>query len=352
MDEASKDGQGKASHKHRILWLRALAGVVLLGALGLVWWLHLRHFESTDDAYLDANIVRLAPQIPGRVSAVLVDDNATVRPGQILVQINSADVRNRVAAARTQQLQAQAQVANSRAQIEVNQAAWREARDQAVAAEAEAGNAASELARYRHLAELNGSAVAEQALQQYATAAARTAAQRDAALDSGQMHLAQVRAAQTQLHAGEIQVHFLQVELDQAARNLGYASVVAPVDGHIAQKSVAVGDYVQPGTQLLAIVPLQLWITANFKETQLEGMHPGQPVAITIDACPDREVTGHVDSIQRGAGQAFGLLPAENATGNFVKVVQRVPVKILLDTHPADCILGPGMSVESTVRVR
>jgi membrane fusion protein (multidrug efflux system) len=141
-------------------------------------------------------------------------------------------------------------------------------------------------------------------------------------------------------------------QLNEASINAGYAQIIAPVRGHVAQKTVAVGNYVQPGTQLLAIVPLDIWVTANFKETQLALMRVGQRVDIHVDACPKDHIRGHVDSIQRGAGQAFGILPPENATGNYVKVVQRVPVKILFDDHPADCPLGPGMSVEPRVRVR
>ena len=138
----------------------------------------------------------------------------------------------------------------------------------------------------------------------------------------------------------------------QARLNLGYAHIVAPVDGHVVQRTVALGNYVTPGQQLMAIVPLQVWVTANFKETQLAHMRAGQPVTVDVDACPDADLRGHVDSIQRGAGQAFGILPPENATGNFVKVVQRVPVKIVLDRLPHNCPLGPGMSVMPSVKVR
>jgi membrane fusion protein (multidrug efflux system) len=125
-----------------------------------------------------------------------------------------------------------------------------------------------------------------------------------------------------------------------------------PVAGTIAQKTVAPGNYVQPGTQLMAIVPLQVWITANYKETQLDLMRVNQKVTVKVDACPHAKIEGHVDSIQRGAGQAFAILPPENATGNYVKVVQRVPVKIVIDQAPKDCPLGPGMSVQPKVKVR
>ncbi len=143
----------------------------------------------------------------------------------------------------------------------------------------------------------------------------------------------------------------LDAQIATARLNLGYAHIIAPVDGRIAQRSVAPGNYVSPGQDLMALVPRRVWVTANFKETQLALMRPGQHVAVTIDSC-GADIPGHVDSIQAGAGQAFGILPPENATGNYVKVVQRVPVKIMLDQMPKDCVLGPGMSVEPRVTVR
>jgi membrane fusion protein (multidrug efflux system) len=128
--------------------------------------------------------------------------------------------------------------------------------------------------------------------------------------------------------------------------------VTAPVDGHIVNRTVAVGTYVTPGQQMMAIVPLHLWVRANFKETMIAALRPGQRVSIHIDACPQADARGHVVSIQRGSGEAFALLPPENATGNYIKVVQRVPVRIALDSAPTGCVLGPGMSVEPTVRIR
>ncbi|HEY2179322.1 MAG TPA: HlyD family secretion protein, partial [Caulobacteraceae bacterium] len=172
------------------------------------------------------------------------------------------------------------------------------------------------------------------------------------AAKAAQSRAAQVAAARTQVTAGQDQVRAAQAQLADAGVNLAYTRVVAPVSGHVTQRSVALGDYVQPGTQVMAIVPLEIWVTANFKETQLARIRPGQSVAIKVDACPEGKIPGRVDSIQRGAGQAFGVLPPENATGNYVKVVQRVPVKIVFDRLPRDCPLGPGMSVTPTVRVR
>jgi membrane fusion protein (multidrug efflux system) len=335
-----------------ILLLSIATAVVVVAVGGLLWWLHARHFESTDDAFIDAHIVRLAPQIAGRVTAVLVNDNQRVEPGQPIVVIDSADFKTRVAQAQAQRAQAQAQVDNAHAQIQVNLAAYQQSRADIAVAEAQATNAALDLARYQRLAALNQAAVAQQQFDQLQATARQTAAQRDAAVQASQMHSAQVAAARTLVASSEQQVEAAQAQLDDAGLNLGYARIDAPAAGHVTQMSVAVGDYIQPGTQILAIVPLQLWVTANFKETQLALMRVGQPATIEIDACPARIIRGHVDSIQRGAGQAFGILPPENATGNYVKVVQRVPVKILLDETVADCPLGPGMSVEPRVTVR
>ena len=182
--------------------------------------------------------------------------------------------------------------------------------------------------------------------------AEQTAAQRDSARKTTRTRAAQVAAARTQVKSNQDQVKAAEAQLQEANVNLGYNRLVAPVAGHVTQKTVAVGNYVQAGTQLLAIVPLKVWVTANFKETQLANMRVGQPVTVKVDACPGSKVTGKIDSIQRGAGQAFGILPPENATGNYVKVVQRVPVKIVLDSYPHECPLGPGMSVSPKVRVR
>jgi membrane fusion protein (multidrug efflux system) len=251
-----------------------------------------------------------------------------------------------------QQAAAQAQVANARAQIRVSEAAYGQSRADIGAAEAPARIAALDLARYQRLASLNPAAVAAQQLDQAQNTEQQTSAQLDAVLQASQMRLAQLGASHALLLAGDKQVDVAKAQLDEAGISLGYTRIVAPIAGHVTQRSVAVGDYVQPGTQILAIVPLQLWVTANFKETQVAGMRAGQPVTVSADACPAARLTGHLDSVQRGAGQAFAILPPENATGNFVKVVQRVPVKIILDGIPSDCLLGPGMSVEPQIRVR
>lgn len=355
--EDRKDDEEPKKKKKGLLQrplLLIVGAVVLLAILigGLLWWLHARHFETTDDAYVDTHIVRLAPQISGQVVRVLAVDNEFVRAGDLLVLIDSASTQTQVAQAEAQRAQAQAQVDNALAQVRVNAAAYRQAQADVAAAQAPASNAALDLARYNALLALNRLAVAQQQLDQARAQAVQTAAQRDAAMRTVQERQEQIAASRTQVTAGRDQVRAAQAQLNAAGINLGYTKITAPVDGYITQKTVALGNYVQPGTQMMAMVPTRLWVTANFKETQLANMRVGQLVTLHVDACPGDKFKGHVDSIQRGSGQAFGVLPPENATGNFVKVVQRVPVKIVFDNTFANCPLGPGMSVEPSVRVR
>ena len=333
-DDDSNDGKDgdkdeKKDEKPSIfqsIWFKigVVVLVIVLLIAGLIWWLIERQYENTDDAFIDTHIVHISPQIAGQVVAIRVNDNQRVRKGQMLVIINSAD-----ADARLNQVQAQ------KAQAETQY-------EQAVASEtgaaAQAENAQRDLARYRLLQRSSPAAVAQQQIDQAVATYRNAVAQQDA-------DRAQIAGARAQIKVDDAQIAAAQL-------NLSYTQIVSPIDGTIAQRSVALGNYVSPGEELLAIVPLQLWVTANFKETQLALMRVGQHVRIEVDACGDRTVKGHVDSIQRGAGQAFGILPPENATGNYVKVVQRVPVKIVLDRVPRNCVLGPGMSVEPTVKVR
>ena len=258
------------------------------------------------------------------MTAVRVNDNQLVHKGDVLVEINSADAQ-----ARLNQIQAE------KAQAETQ---YQQSLDTQKGAAAQAENAERELARYRQLQRTLPAAVSQQQIDQATAADDNAAAQRDAAHQEVSGAIAQINDYAAQIATAQL--------------SLSYTRVVAPIDGHIAQRDVAAGDYVLLGQQMLAIVPLQLWVTANFKETQFADMRVGQSVTVKVDACGSAELLGHIESIQRGAGQAFEILPPENATGNYVKVVQRVPVKIALDKIPPDCPLGPGISVVPRVKVR
>ena len=320
-----QNGKPKRSiFRNPLLRIGVVVVVLALIVGGILYWLHARQYESTDDAFIDTHIVQIAPQIAAQVTRIYVTDNQLVRAGQPLVDLNPADPQARIAQIVAQQEQAQMQIDQARA----NEAS----------AAAQAQNAGRDLARYRYLKRTSPLAVAQQQIDQAEASAKSATAQRN--------------ATEAQIRGAQAQIKVLKAQLTQAQINLGYTHITAPVDGTIAQRTVALGNYVTPGVQMMAIVPLQIWITANFKETQLAYMRLRQPATVSIDACPAAEIRGHVDSVQRGAGQAFGILPPENATGNYVKVVQRVPVKIVLDRVPRDCLLGPGMSVEPTVKVR
>jgi membrane fusion protein, multidrug efflux system len=366
-DKGGKDDKDGKKKGPKPLTIAILVIVVLaLLILGVVYWLHARQFESTDDAFIDTHLVRLAPRISGRVSEILVEDNQNVTAGQTVIRIDPRDQEASLAQAQAQKSQAQAQIAQAEAtlrqnaaQVRVSQATYTQNLAQAQSSAAQATNAARDLVRYQTLKGVNPQAVSQQQLDQAQSQAQSTSAQRDAALRQAAAAREQIAATQAQsgtaraqIAAGQAQVAAADAQIRSAQLQLSYTTVEAPEPGVVAQRSVALGNYVNAGAQIMAIVPLHTWVTANFKETQLAHMRAGQGVTVHVDACPEAKITGHVDSIQHGSGQAFGLLPPENATGNFVKVVQRVPVKILIDNAPKDCPLGPGLSVEPKVKVR
>ena len=334
----------------KVLVIGAIVIVVLLIG-GIFYWLHARQYVSTDDAFVDTHVVRLAPQVSGEVMRVLVGDNAVVRAGQVLVEIDSSTVRAQLDQAQAQRGQAIAQIGQAQAQVGVSQAAYHQARDQAVGLDAQAAQAQSDARRLTGLQASTPRAVAAQQVDQTVAQARQTTAQRDAALRQADGAAAQVKAARTQIEGARAVLTAANATIAENQITLGRTTIVAPVAGYVSQKTVAAGGYVQPGQQLMAIVPLEMWVTANFKETQLKNMRVGQSVEMSVDACPVA-LHGKVNSIQRGAGQAFSLLPSENATGNYVKVVQRVPVKITFEDVPRTCPLGPGLSVSPTVKVR
>jgi membrane fusion protein (multidrug efflux system) len=327
--------------------------VVAAGIGGTEWWLEARNWISTDDAFIDVHMVQISPQVAGRVARVLITDNQQVRAGQPLLDIDPADFQARLDQATANQQSAAGMLAQARAQLAVARANRDELRAEVGVAAANATNAAIDLKRYQDLARINSSAISRQQLDT-ATATARSSA---ANLIAAQRKVvaaeAQVAYARTQVATAKAGVQAAAAQVEEARLDLSYTRLVAPEAGHIAHLSVAIGDYVQVGQALMALVPNDVWVTANFKETDLDHMRVGQPVDIEIDAYPDRIFHGHVNSFQAGSGTAFSLLPPENATGNYVKVVQRVPVKIVFNDPPqARPLLGPGMSVVPYVRIR
>jgi membrane fusion protein (multidrug efflux system) len=327
-----------------------LFGVLaLLGGAVLYLWLAGRGVESTDDAFIDGHVSQVAAQIGGRVVAIAVQDNEVVRAGQELVRIDGSDEQARLEQALAGQAQAAAQLEQARATLAVRRADLGQADATVRVTEADLVQARQDLARYRAI---NPRAITRQVLDN-ATATSRAAearleANRQAAAG---MH-AQLAVAAAQVRAAEAAVQTAESNVALARLQLSYTHVVAPAPGRVTRRTVELGNYINPGQALLAIVQPDLWVTANFKETQLERIRPGQHARIRIDAFPGEPLDGHVDSLQAGTGSVFAALPSENATGNFVKVVQRLPVKIVFDGDAAARLpLAPGMSVVPRIEV-
>ena len=344
--------------RSRTVWARlSLVLVLLAGALVSVgYWYMTKDQESTDDAYTDGKSITVAPQVAGTVVALDVTDNQLVKAGDTLIEIDP----RAYAAARDEAAAnlgvAEAQLNNARLRLETARIEFpaRLASAQAQLEQAQAAQFKADADARRQLA-LPRQATTQQDIDA-ATATRRNAAaqvaEAQAALQQADMvhqFVAESEAQATQLQA---QVALARARLDEAALNLSWTKVTAPQDGWSTRRNVEYGNYVQAGQAILALVTPEVWVTANFKESQLDRMRPGQRVDITIDAYPDRKLTGHVDSIQRGSGARFTAFPAENATGNFVKVVQRVPVKIIIDSGLDPSLPLPlGLSVDPVVRL-
>ncbi len=337
---------GREPAKTKMAWretLRSRRGLVIAIVIGAIvvllllvlWWLHARRYESTDDAFIDTRTVQISAQVAAAIVNVPVTDNQVVDAGAELARL---DDRDYVA----QRDQAQASVDNLTAQIAAQQAKIEQADKQVAQGRAALTFAQQESDRYRELAQ-KGTATTEQA-QQYSS----NLLQSQASLAAAQANAVAIAKQDPVLEA---QLKTSQAQLEQADANLSRTIITAPVVGRVTKLTAAKGGYAAVGQVLMMFVPRDMWVTANFKETQLDLIRPGQPVTIELDSFPGRTFQGHIDSIQSGSGTAFSLLPAENATGNYVKIVQRVPVKIVFD-QPPDVQLGPGMSAVPTVKVR
>ncbi len=331
-----------------------VAAALLLVAIVVVaiwaWWYE-SHFVSTDDAFVATRIVTVSPRVSGQVIAVPVTDNQRVGIGEVLVRLDPTPYRVALQQALAAEQLAETGLGQAHANVAVANAALLQARAAYTSAQAQAANARADLRRYRFLRQRNAKAVARTQMDRVVTAARSVGAEARAARQRVVGAEAQIAAARAALAGAAARVASARAAVKAARLNLSYTIVRAAQAGHVTQKSVAVGNYISPGQELMALVPTNLWVTANFKETDLDVIHPGQRATISIDACPNADVHGHVQSIQRGSGEAFDLLPPQNATGNYVKVVQRVPVRIVFDAIPRGCVLGPGMSVEPKIRI-
>jgi len=337
--------------KRAALALALALGIAAAADFGYGYLTTGRYLESTDDAYVKADSTIVAPRVSGYIADVLVADNQKVEAGQLLARIDDRDFRTALSQAHADVAASEAAVRNLDAQITLQQPVIEQGTADVAAAEANLQFAREEQARYDGLMKTGSGTV-------------QRAQQTDAALRE---KIAQLQHGKSGLSAAQKKVDVLTTEraravaqLDharaveaQAALNLSYTQISAPVDGTVGARTLRVGQFVQAGTQLMAVVPLDaVYVVANFKETQLTYVHNGQPVEIEIDGFHGARLRGHVDSLSPASGLEFALLPPDNATGNFTKIVQRVPVKIVFDDRSLTGLLRPGMSVEPTVNTK
>jgi membrane fusion protein, multidrug efflux system len=347
-------GRGLVRLTRKQLILAALGLLIAAGAAsyGRYWWSTGRFIESTDDAYVGGNVTPLAPHVPGFVSKILVADNQYVKAGELLVTLDDRDYQAQLAHAQATVQRQQATLANLHAQYELQQSMIGQSEANLAAAKAAAVFADQEAARYRILAATTyGSLQNDQKAASADRQAQAAVAAAEATLAAAKQKLAVLDTEIAEARAGLAQN---EADLTTARLNLGYTEIPAPIDGYVGARSAQIGAYVTTGTNLLSIVPADgLWVDANFKEDQLARMQSGQPATIVADVLPGRSFHGRVVSLAPATGAVFAVIPPENATGNFTKIVQRVPVRIAIAEGDSTLgLLRAGLSVTATVDIR
>jgi membrane fusion protein, multidrug efflux system len=343
----------KANRTTRLLMVLGGGVVAVAVVIWLIQYLLVgQYFVSTDDAYIAADSSMIAAKVSGYVTDVAVNQDERVERGQLLVRIDPRDYENALALAQANAATARAQIANDQAQLGLQQATIAAAQAKIQGDQAELAYAAQNQIRYSRLSATGASPIqtTDLATTNLATAHATLAADQAGLTRANR----EVSVLDADLAQAQASLKLADARTRQATLNLSHTDIRAPFDGVVGDKTVALGDYLQPGTQIMAVVPLsQVYILANYKETQITNIRPGQTVDVSVDAFPNLKVTGWVDSVFPDSGQEFALLPPDNATGNFTKIVQRVPVKIYLHLNPE--LIGklrPGLSVEPSIDTR
>ena len=327
-----------------------VAALILLVLVIIYYFYFIAPYEDTDDAFIDGYVTLISPRVPGQVTKLLITDNEEVHTGDVLVEIDPRDYDASLALAKADLTAAQSQLDSAKAQVNVSESKVTQAQAAVTSADAENQRASADLERYQTV---ESRAVSKSDFDSVRAKARSAEADLDSARSQVKAAQADVTLSQAGVETAVAAVKQAQAKLQQAELNLSYTKIIAPFDGRITARTVQNGNYISPGQALFALVPRNVWVTANFKETQLTFMRPGQPVTVHVDAYPDQNFTAKVDSLQAGTGARFSLLPPENAVGNYVKVVQRVPVKIVFDEElPTNLDIAPGMSVEPKVTVK
>ena len=349
------NGQKKGPGKTPLIILAVVVALLILG--GLIWWFATRNQVSTDDAYTDGDAVTIAPKVSGYVVVMNLGDNKFVHKDDLLIKIDPRDYQAQLDQASAQLGLAKAQLDAAQVQLDIARVQYPAQLTQAKAQEQSAqANLVQTRAAYERQRAVDIRATSQQNIDT-ATAQQKSAlanvAQAQAQVQTASLVPQQISQAQATVEERRQEVHQAEAQVEAAALNLSYTELRAPADGWVTKRNVQYGTFLLAGTSIFSLVTTTVWVTANFKESQLERMRPGDSVDVSIDAYPDLKLHGHVDSIQLGSGSRFSAFPAENATGNFVKIVQRVPVKILIDSGlQPDLPLPLGLSVVPKVRLK
>ena len=353
-DEKS-NGQKKGPGKTPLIILAIVVVLLILG--GLIWWFATRNQVSTDDAYTDGDAVTIAPKVSGYVVVMNLGDNKFVHKGDLLISIDPRDYQAQLDQANAQLGLAKAQLNAAQVQLDIARVQYPAQLTQAKAQEQSAqANLVQTRAAYERQRAVDVRATSQQNIDT-ATAQQKNAlanvAQAQAQVKTASLVPQQISQAQATVEERRQDVHQAEAQVEAAALNLSCTELRAPADGWVTKRNVQYGTFLQAGTSIFSLVTTTVWVTANFKESQLERMRPGDSVDVSVDAYPNLKLHGHVDSIQLGSGSRFSAFPAENATGNFVKIVQRVPVKILIDSGlQPDLPLPLGLSVVPKVMLK
>src|SRR5471032_188658 len=349
------NGQKKGPGKKPLIILAVVVVLLILG--GLIWWFATRNQVSTDDAYTDGDAVTIAPKVSGYVVVMNLGDNKFVHKDDLLIKIDPRDYQAQLDQANAQLGLAKAQLDAAQVQLAIARVQYPAQLTQAKAQEQSAqANLTQSRAAYERQRAVDVRATSQQNIDT-ATAQQKSAlanvAQAQAQVKTASLVPQQISQAQATVEERRQQVEQAEAQVEAAALNLSYTELRAPADGWVTKRNVQYGTFLQAGTSIFSLVTTTVWVTANFKESQLERMRPGDSVDVSVDAYPNLKLHGHVDSIQLGSGSRFSAFPAENATGNFVKIVQRVPVKILIDSGlQPDLPLPLGLSVVPKVMLK
>jgi membrane fusion protein (multidrug efflux system) len=344
---------GKSPPNKRVLIIVAVLALVALGAGGRMWYRSV-NFVDTENAYITGHVHPVSSRIAGVVTKVYIEDNQVVKAGDVIAELDPADQNVRVEQIHAQIASAQQQVIQAEAQIMQTRAQASAAKAQVAQSQALVVRANQDASRFGQLYNSNMKAVSKAEVDAANASKTGAAADLNARRDNVKAAEAQITAAESARDVLKSQVTVLETQLKDASQQQAYNRILAPVSGRVGKRSVEVGVRVQPGQQLAALVQDDVWVVANFKETQLPGLVPGQAVDMKVDALPDYKLIGRLDSFAPASGNQFALLPADNATGNFTKVVQRVPVKVTLDPSDQKKLAGrlvPGMSVNVEIRL-